>query len=707
MPLRREERRRKKLVQSVLTVLLMLVYLAGVFVVYRATATRPHMLMYRLAIVTVVAAFAAMHIFVDIKKIYNFIFQHRFLLAAIAFVILVLAKINFSNIANWNAYVQPGEGSDFITPVFGKARSIRSDEWAVSTPRAFTYQYCAGEKYNSIIMGTLTPNQVTSHISLSLSALATPFYWGYLFLDAEHGLSFYWCGYLLVMLLASNEFFLIITDRKKLLSFSGATALTFSGFYLWWSGISSLTSGMAVVVLVWYFMHTEKRWCRALYGLGVMIFGASFICELYPAWQVVSGYIYLAFLIWALVTNFENIKRFKVWDWVIFGLVLAGVCTIVIAFLLGQREYTEAIMNTVYPGQRVDAGGNALVWQFLYPSNAKFVYDAQGLNTSEYSRAFSLYPLPMFMALFTMIKARKKDLLSIMLLCVAVFYTLYITTGLPMIIAKLTLMTYTMTGRVIPYIDVLQIILLIRSMSLMQDRKCFVPRLPAMLIAVVLSAGTMLICTYVFRTMTTAVDYITVPYGIAMGLLIFIFAWGFMANTKVVIRNGVIILFILYHLVTGVLVWPVQKGADAIYSKPLAHAISEIVEEDPDAKWIALDNWVISNFCAACGASTITSNNYMPNFTLWQSLFDEETYLSYNDIYNRYANMTANITEGETTLTLIQADLVQLDINPDDLKKIDVEYIVSYHELQNSTAYDCTFEELYNEAGMYIYRAVY
>ena len=217
----------------------------------------------------------------------------------------------------------------------------------------------------------------------------------------------------------------------------------------------------------------------------------------------------------------------------------------------------------------------------------------------------------------------------------------------------------------------------------------------------------MLICTYVFRTMTTAVDYITVPYGIAMGLLIFIFAWGFMANTKVVIRNGVIILFILYHLVTGVLVWPVQKGADAIYSKPLAHAISEIVEEDPDAKWIALDNWVISNFCAACGASTITSNNYMPNFALWQSLFDEETYLSYNDIYNRYANMTANITEGETTLTLIQADLVQLDINPDDLKKIDVEYIVSYHELQNSTAYDCTFEELYNEAGMYIYRAVY
>lgn len=707
MPLRREDRSRKRLVQGVLTALLVLVYLAGVFVVYRATAARPQMLAYRLVIGTAVAAFAALHIFIDIRKLYDFIFRHRFLLAGILFVIMVLGKINFSNIANWNNYVQPGEGSDFIGPVFGKARSIRSDEWAVSTPRAFTYQYCAGEKYNHIIMGALTPNQVTAHISLSFAALATPYYWGYLFFGPEYGLSINWCGSLLVMLLASNEFFLIVTDRKKLLSFAGASALTFSSFYMWWSGVSSLTSGMAAVVLVWYFMHTEKRWCRALYGLGMVIFGSAFICELYPAWQVVSGYIYLAFLIWGFVTNFENIKRFKIWDWVIFGLVLASVCAIVAAFLLGQREYTEAIMNTVYPGNRVDTGSYALPWQFLYPSNAKFVFDAQELNTSEYSRVFSLFPLPMFMALFVMIKARKRDLLSVLLLCLSGFYTLYITTGLPMIVAKLTLMTFTTTGRVIPYLDVLQIILLVRAMSLMQDRKCFVPKLPAMAIAAVLSTGTMLICAYVFRVATPAPNYITVPYGIVMGLLIFVFAWGFMADTKLAVRNGVLILFIFYHLATGVLVWPVQKGADAIYSKPLAHAISEIVEEDPDAKWIALDNWVISNFCAACGAPTITSNNYMPNFALWQSLFDEETYLSYNDIYNRYANMIATLTEGETTLTLIQADLVELDINPDDLEKADVRYVVSYHELQNSAAYECTFEELYNEAGMYIYRAVY
>lgn len=97
------------------------------------------------------------------------------------------------------------------------------------------------------------------------------------------------------------------------------------------------------------------------------------------------------------------------------------------------------------------------------------------------------------------------------------------------------------------------------------------------------------------------------------------------------------LLFIAFELVTGAMVLPVQRGTDAIYSKPLAKAISAIVEEDPDAKWIALDSWLYADFSAACGASTINSNNYMPNFALWQKLFDQQTYEEYNDIYNRYA----------------------------------------------------------------------
>ena len=45
-------------------------------------------------------------------------------------------------------YVQPGQGSEFVTPVYGETHSI-SDEWAVSTPEYLTAKY--GRAVNIII----------------------------------------------------------------------------------------------------------------------------------------------------------------------------------------------------------------------------------------------------------------------------------------------------------------------------------------------------------------------------------------------------------------------------------------------------------------------------------------------------------------------------------------------------------------------------
>ena len=47
-------------------------------------------------------------------------------------------RVNFSSIGMFDNYVQPGQGSEFVTPVYGETHSIRSDEWAVSTPRYLT-----------------------------------------------------------------------------------------------------------------------------------------------------------------------------------------------------------------------------------------------------------------------------------------------------------------------------------------------------------------------------------------------------------------------------------------------------------------------------------------------------------------------------------------------------------------------------------------
>lgn len=695
--------RKNTAIKIVLSALLLVVYAAAVHVVCTYTWGRPHMMAYRLVFVSAFFAFLSLHIFIQIEKLYGFIFRYRFLLAAIVFVVLVAAKVNLSNIGAWNYHVQPGEGSEFVTPIFGVPRTIRSDEWAVSLPRTLSYQFCAGEKYNDIFMGTLTPNLSTSHLYPSLSALATPFHWGYYLLGMEYGLSFYWCGIMLFTLLATNEFFLIISDRKKILSFMGACALTFSTFFLWWSSVLELTFGIGAVVFIWYFLHTEKRYQRILLGFGIAVSGSGFVCGLYPAWLVPFGYVYLALIIWCLVKNFDHVKGFKAWDWVIFALTVILAFAIIGVYMQNQSEYVAAVTDTVYPGKREVTGGFSLFQLFYYPASSKFFLADNGINASEYSSIFSFYPLPTILALYSMIKSRKKDLYMILLLCVSAVFTIYCTLGLPYIVAKLTLMTYSTQFRVIPVLGVIQIMLLIRSIALMEDTDCFVPRIPALLGALVLAGGSLWLCVTVFPVK----QYIGVVYGIGIAVLIAFCAYGFMAKCHPKLRQSALILFIVFEMATGMMVLPIQKGADAIYSKPVAKAISAVVEEDPDAKWIVLDSWVIANFSAACGASTINSNNYMPNFELWHTLFDQEEYEANNDIFNRYAHIEVQMVDGETSLELLSADLIKLNLSYEDLDKLGVEYVVSLNSLEDSGGTACTFRELYSGSNMYVYEVVY
>ena len=61
-----------------------------------------------------------------IEKIADFIMKYRYLIAAIALVLLVALKINFSSVDMWCQYMNEPQTKAII---LGKARAIRSDEW--------------------------------------------------------------------------------------------------------------------------------------------------------------------------------------------------------------------------------------------------------------------------------------------------------------------------------------------------------------------------------------------------------------------------------------------------------------------------------------------------------------------------------------------------------------------------------------------------
>lgn len=68
--------------------------------------------------------------------IIDFCIKYRYVIAIIAFAIMVACKINFSSVDSWSTYVYGGDKLSGI--IFGQYRTIRSDEWVVQTPYAIS-----------------------------------------------------------------------------------------------------------------------------------------------------------------------------------------------------------------------------------------------------------------------------------------------------------------------------------------------------------------------------------------------------------------------------------------------------------------------------------------------------------------------------------------------------------------------------------------
>ena len=107
-------------------------------------------------------------------------------------------------------------------------------------------------------------------------------------------------------------------------------------------------------------------------------------------------------------------------------------------------------------------------------------------------------------------------------------------------------------------------------------------------------------------------------------------------------------------------------------------------------------NNVYANYALANDARIINSTNYYPNFNNWNLL---DTNGKYKDIYNRYAHISINLTDEETSFSLIQTDAFLINLNYNDMCKLKPTYYLTCIDYDNSL-----LEKIYEEDGVYIYR---
>jgi len=648
----------------------------------------------RLVFVVLFFAFVIMHLLISPKKLYDWIFNRRLLIVIAIIFFFTINQYHFSSIGMYDGIIQPNQGSEFVDPIWGTPRGIRSDEWLVVTPSKLSSQYSNYGEYNDVLRAEHSPNLPASGLYRDYSALAKPLDWIFLVLGVEYGIAFNWISFLMLTLLFSFELFLLFSKGNRLVSIFGATLITFSSYFLWWSFVVWIMAGQAALVLIHHFIHTNMRWKRALYGAGTSVFGAFFAISLYPAWQVPAGILYLGLLVWILAEGRDKLKAFSKIDYLLLvGTVLFFV-SITADYLIEYRSYMTAIMNTVYPGKRVSFGGFALNKLSYYLISLVYPF-RDILNPSEYSVVLNFYPIPTILATYLLIRKKGKDLLTAILLSISLLMTIYCSIGLPSFLSKILLFTFSSPMRMVDILGVIQVYLLVVALSRFDGIRKFSP-FWGWTISLLAVEAALYFCRQAFPAYLPT-------WGMAILVNSFIIVCALLLTEQSKkVQSSLLIGIMCISIASGLFVNPIMKGLDVIYTKPVANVIQNIVKSDKDGKWISVGSLVDSGFLVACGAPTINSVNYIPNTNLWKIL---DVNGQYAEVYNRYAHMSVELVTTETSAKLQTNDHLLLSLSYDDLQEINIKYVFSRRKLEDRQLVD--FDLKYEDSGIYIYKVNY
>lgn len=641
-----------------------------------------------------------LHFIIKLDKMYNFLYKYRYIVACAFLLFVMIGQYSGSSITNYNYYIESNHDTGRYHTLLGIARLSRSDEWASSTDyilsqgvgsNAFSY-------FSNKLRGTETDMFTLVNAPVrDILMIGKPFQLGFLLFGNSRGLSFYWYIRLIAMVLGAFELCMIVTNKNKKISLLGAIMISFSAAVQWWYCLDNLIWAQIILVLFNLFFVTEKRWVKYASAFGLLVGLLSYLFWLYPAWQVAFAYFMIAMLIWIVIKNWKNYK-INLHDVIVIIVTIICFALLVFRWICLSGDTINAVMNTAYPGNRIELGGfTDRMYTYIY--NIFTAFD-ECVNACEYSSMLSFFPIPMLLGVFYLIRNRRKEnaIFLIPMLAISAFLYCFCFIGFPEWMAKITLMNMSTAHRASLALGTMNIYILIFLLgNFKKDDKWM-----KWWIGVILG----ILATWFVVTKAIGaepeVGYLS-TFKIAISSILFgiLFVLIFNIN-KPKCQTAFMYLAIFTALASGIAVNPIIRTTDIIYEKPISKKIAEIREKDPDAIWIgeAVD-FQVSNYMVANGLRTLNSTNVYPNLEFFEKLLGDRAKDKEYE-YNRYAHNVVFLTDGQSDITLQQTDYMIWSLNYKDLEKFDIKYILSTQDL-NLKGYDIELEQLYFQDNLYIF----
>ena len=649
------------------------------------------------------------------KQGVELIYKYRFVLSFLLLIMLVSFKISGSSMGCWKLFLGDGESGIRL----GEPRVWRSDEWGTLTPLCFRQQYNtlgAYNRYSQTLGSILTDNMlVYGQPSWDILTLFRPFYWGYLFFGSERGLSWFWCSRLIVLFLSWFELGMLITDGQKKISVMLSVCVSFAPFLQWWFAINGLVEmliyGACFVLGSNYLVSRAFNPRKIAVAVGMAVCAVGYVLTFYPTWMVPVAWGFVPLFLWVVIWKFDRkvLRRVDVVPWLlIFVITAAGLTVLAVT----SWDVIKAELNSVYPGNAPSSsGGTGLWWMMKYPISLVSRFSMNELIV-ENSSIICFAPAGFILALWVIIKEKKKDPLLILLLGMNLFLAWYYCVGIPKWLAKMLLLSFVNSNRGPQVLGFLRLTLFVRAVALKEKAP---KRWLAALAAVISSAVPMRLALGFTKYEPGGLRYeyfdtaekIVVVWAILAVVFYLLYRARKSKYTMAVLGVCTVVL------ASSIWINPVAKGVPEITKSETMQQIRDLVKEDPKAIWLVVDMaYPATNIPAMAGADCLNTTQTYPQKTRWEMLNQEG---ECEDIYNRYCHIRASLGS-KTMLELVSTDYVEVTLSPEDLKKLNIRYIVSTNDFDEKIAARTTniftdsgieFQKYYEGAQLSIFRCVY
>ena len=650
-----------------------------------------------------------------LKQGFELIYKYRFVLSFLLLIMLVSFKISGSSMGCWKLFLGDGESGIRL----GEPRVWRSDEWGTLTPLCFRQQYNtlgAYNRYSQTLGSILTDNMlVYGQPSWDILTLFRPFYWGYLFFGSERGLSWFWCSRLIVLFLSWFELGMLITDGQKKISVMLSVCVSFAPFLQWWFAINGLVEmliyGACFVLGSNYLVSRAFNPRKIAVAVGMAVCAVGYVLTFYPTWMVPVAWGFVPLFLWVVIWKFNRkvLRRVDVVPWLlIFVITAAGLTVLAVT----SWDVIKAELNSVYPGNAPSSsGGTGLWWMMKYPISLVSRFSMNELIV-ENSSIICFAPAGFILALWVIIKEKKKDPLLILLLGMNLFLAWYYCVGIPKWLAKMLLLSFVNSNRGPQVLGFLRLTLFVRAVALKEKAP---KRWLAALAAVISSAVPMRLALGFTKYEPGGLRYeyfdtaekIVVAWAILAVVFYLLYRARKSKYTMAVLGVCAVVL------ASSIWINPVAKGVPEITKSETMQQIRDLVKEDPQAIWLVADMaYPATNIPAMAGADCLNTTQTYPQKIRWEML-DQEG--EYEDIYNRYCHIRASLGS-KTMLELVSTDYVEVTLSPEDLKKLNIRYIVSTNDFDEKIAAGTTniftdsgieFQKYYEGTQLSIYGCVY